>query len=120
MARTIPIQPVAAQAAQAPADGLGCHAGADQMLEAARSGVRQQNHTSLLLTVDVGLFDGAEERHRGWSKERRSHARLRRNVPVCCWWEGDERLEQIVAARLAADGPEARGTHRVGASPLDL
>jgi chlorophyllide a reductase subunit Y len=37
MARTIPIQPVAAQAAQAPADGLGCHAGADQMLEAARS-----------------------------------------------------------------------------------
>ncbi|MEO0029502.1 MAG: Light-independent protochlorophyllide reductase subunit, partial [Pseudomonadota bacterium] len=37
MARTIPIQAVAAQAAQAPADGLGCHAGADQMLEAARS-----------------------------------------------------------------------------------
>jgi chlorophyllide a reductase subunit Y len=37
MARTIPIQAVAAQAAQAPADGLGCHAGADQMLDAARS-----------------------------------------------------------------------------------
>ncbi|NDB45501.1 MAG: chlorophyllide a reductase subunit Y, partial [Betaproteobacteria bacterium] len=37
MARTIPIQAVTAQAAQAPADGLGCHAGADQMLEAARS-----------------------------------------------------------------------------------
>ena len=37
MARTIPIQAVPAQAAQAPADGLGCHAGADQMLEAARS-----------------------------------------------------------------------------------
>ena len=37
MARTIPIQAVPAQAAQAPADGLGCHAGADQMLEAART-----------------------------------------------------------------------------------
>jgi chlorophyllide a reductase subunit Y len=37
MARTIPIQDVTAQAVQAPADGQGCHAGAEQMLEAARS-----------------------------------------------------------------------------------
>lgn len=37
MSRTIPIQPAPrdAAAAKAPADGLGCHAGAEQMLQAA-------------------------------------------------------------------------------------